>query len=79
MSQKILGSNPCVCRSYSGKTGRGPVCLGGPNLIKTFIKGKSFVAKKFSLGKIFVTWPIFRHFSPPKSFSADIMKIFDLS
>ena len=51
----------------------------GPNLIKTFIKGKSFVAKKFSLGKIFVTWPIFRHFSPPKTFSSDIMKIFDLS
>ena len=53
--------------------------------IQNFYKGKiypigeNFVVKKFSLRKIFVTFPILFHFSPTKNFSSDIMNMFDLS
>ena len=33
-----------------------------------YLIGENFVGKNFSLGKIFITQPIFRHFSPTKSF-----------
>ena len=62
----------------------GPFCQGA-EFISNFHKGEiyligeNFVRKKLSLGKIFVTLPIFRHFSPTKTFSSDIMNIFDLS
>ena len=51
--------------------------IGGTEFIQNFHKGEiyligeNFPGKRFSLGKIFVTWPIFRHFSLPKSFSSD--------
>ena len=47
-SQKILGSNPNVCTSYSGETGR------GMNLFKTFIKVRYILSGKFRQEKVFV-------------------------
>ena len=60
ISQNILGSNPYVCRSYSGKPARGAFLPRG-EFIQNFHKGeiyligKKFLRKKFSLVKIFVT------------------------
>ena len=31
-SQKVLGANSYICRSYRGKTGRGPFCLSRVNI-----------------------------------------------
>ena len=63
ISQKIWGSNPYVCRNYSGKTDRGPFCWGaefiqnfGEIYGEIYLIGENFVGKKFSLGKIFVTY-----------------------
>ena len=68
----MLASNPYVCRSYSGKTGRGPFSWGREvwgKFIQNFHKGKiyfigeNFVGKKIRLGKVlshsqyFVTFP----------------------
>ena len=53
--------------------------------IQNFHKGEvylieeNFVWKKFSLENIFVTKPIFRHFSPMKTFFSDMINIFDLN
>ena len=49
ISQKMLGSDPYICRSYSGKTGRGSFCWGSE-----FIKGEIYLIGEFSLGEIFV-------------------------
>ena len=52
----MLGSNPYVCRSYSGKTIRESFCRVA-EFIQNFQKGETyligeiFVGKKFSLGK----------------------------
>ena len=57
---------------------------GGTGFIQKFHKreiyliGENFVGKKFSLREIFVTQPNIPHFSPTKSFSSDMMNIFDL-
>ena len=56
-----------------------------PNFFKTLIKvkytllGKISSGKSFRWAKVFITKPIFRHFSPIKSFSSDVMTIFDFS
>ena len=53
--------------------------------IENFHKGEvylieeNFVGKKFSLENIFVTKPIFHHFSPMKKFSSDMINIIDLN
>ena len=49
----MLGSNPYVCRTYSGKTGRGSFCWG-PEFIQNFLKGEIYLIGEFSLGEIFV-------------------------
>ena len=64
----------------------GPFCRGGgAEFIQNFhqreidipYRGK-FRREKFSLEKIFVTYPKFHHFSPTKNFSSDIINIIDL-
>ena len=73
--QKIFGSDPYVGSSYSGKTGRGGFLSERGGFLQNFQKGEiyligeNFFGKKFLLGKVFVTQPIFRHFSSTKSFS----------
>ena len=63
----------------------GGLFAGGTEFIQNFHRGEiylveeNFAGKKFSLGKIFVTLPIFRHFSPTKSFCSNIVNIFDLN
>ena len=52
-SQKILGSNPYVCRSYSGKPGWGAF-FGQSNIFKTFIKVRYNLLGKILSGKIFL-------------------------
>ena len=79
ISQKILGSNPFVCRSYSGKTGRGPFFLrvgGGGEFIQNFHKGEIYLIRENFVGKKF---SLFRHFSPTKNFSSDTMNVFGFS
>ena len=53
ISQKFWGSNPYVCSSYSGKTGKGAFLPGGPNLFKTFIEVKYTLSREISPGKSF--------------------------
>ena len=57
ISQKILGSNPFVCRSYSGKTDSGALLSEGgggrSNLFKIFIKVRYTLLGKISSGKSF--------------------------
>ena len=56
----------------------GNLFAGGAEFIQNFHKGEiyligeNFVGKKFSLGKLFATQPVFCHFSP------DIMNTFGL-
>ena len=63
----------------------GDLFAGGTEFIQNFHKGEiyllgeNFVRKKFLLGKIVVIQPTFRYFYPTKTFSSDIMNIFDLS
>ena len=80
----MLGSNPYVCRSYSRETGAF-LPGGGAEFIQNFHKREidipyrgKFRREKFSLEKIFVTYPKFHHFSPTKNFSSDIINIIDL-
>ena len=65
----------------------GPFCRGGggAEFIQNFHKREidipyrgKFRREKFSLEKIFVTYPKFHHFSPTKNFSSDIINIIDL-
>ena len=53
-SQKILGSNPYIYRSYSRKTGRGPFCQGA-EYIQNFPKGEIHLIGEIMLGKSSVT------------------------
>ena len=84
----FIPSSPSISNSRVGVTAEklvGRLFCRATEFIQNFHKGEiyligeNFVWKKFSLGKIFVTQPIFRHFSPTKGFSADIMNTFDLS
>ena len=80
ISQKILGSNPFVCRSYSGKTDRGALLSEGGGgeveFIQNFYKGEIYLIRENFVGKKF---SLFRYFFPTKSFSSDTMNVLDFS
>ena len=80
-SRRIFSGVQCRCVSFWD----GDVSRFCSEFIQNFHKGEvylieeNFVRKKFSLENIFVTKPIFHHFSPMKTFFSDMINTFDLN